>query len=232
MTYDVTIITVRPGTHPDALLRLQQQVSEVAPAGELLACWYSELGALNQILLIRSCDEEARLVAQRAAMLQSKNPFGLAEFIVGMTMDMYVSLPFMPPIAPGRYGPIYEVRTYALKPDRLAKTIELWRGSVPGRSTVSPLLAAMYSVTGPVTRFMHIWPYASTSANDCERRRWRTAFGRRPAVLISSWPSRPTSFCPRNSRRCNSACTHKRGHWPNVRSWGGIGTRRDGERRE
>jgi hypothetical protein len=103
MTYDVTIITVRPGTHPDALLRLQQQASEVAPAGELLACWYSELGALNQILLIRSCDEEARLVAQRAAMLQSKNPFGLAEFIVGMTMDMYVSFPFMPPIAPGRY---------------------------------------------------------------------------------------------------------------------------------
>ena len=48
MTYDVTIITVRPGTHPDALLRLQQQASEVAPAGELLACWYSELGALNR----------------------------------------------------------------------------------------------------------------------------------------------------------------------------------------
>jgi hypothetical protein len=179
MTYDVTIITVRPGTHPDALLRLQQQVSEVAPAGELLACWYSELGALNQILLIRSCDEEARLVAQRAAMLQSKNPFGLAEFIVGMTMDMYVSLPFMPPIAPGRYGPIYEVRTYALKPDRLAKTIELWRGSVPGRSTVSPLLAAMYSVTGPVTRFMHIWPYASLD----ERQRLRTK-----AVADGVWP--------------------------------------------
>src|SRR5262249_55797334 len=142
MTYDVTIITVRPGTHPDALLCLQQHASEVAPAGELLACWYSDLGALNQILLIRSCDEEARLVAQRAAMLQSKNPFGLAEFIVGMTMDMYVSFPFMPPIAPGRYGPIYEVRTYALKPDRLAKTIELWRGAGLGAGRQHRLPAA------------------------------------------------------------------------------------------
>jgi hypothetical protein len=126
MTYDVTIITVRPGTHPDALARLQRQDSSIAPAGELLACCYSELGALNQILLIRSCDDEARLTEQRAAMLRSKNPLGMADLIVSMTMDTYVSFPFMPPIKSGRYGPIYEVRTYALKPDRLGKTIELW----------------------------------------------------------------------------------------------------------
>jgi NIPSNAP protein len=179
MTYDVTIITVRPGTHPHALARLRQHGSAVAAVGELLACWYSELGALNQILLIRSCDDEARLIAQRAAILQSKNPFDLAEFIVGMTMDTYVSFPFMPPITPGGYGPVYEVRTYALKPDRLAKTIELWRGSVPGRNTVSPLLAAMYSVTGPVMRFMHIWPYPSLD----ERQRLRTK-----AVADGVWP--------------------------------------------
>ena len=165
MTYDVTIITVRPGTHPDALLRLQQQASEVEPAGELLACWYSELGALNQILLIRSCDDESRLVAQRAAMLQSKNPFGLAEFIVGMTMDTYVSFPFMPPIAPGRFGPIYEVRTYALKPDRLAKTIELWRGSVPGRNTVSPLLRKAQPCSSSSRSFVR-------SASPSSTRRW------------------------------------------------------------
>lgn len=178
-TYDVTIITVPPGRHPDALARLQQNGSAVAPAGELLACWYSELGALNQILLIRSCDDEARLAEQRAAMLRSKNPFGMAELIVSMTMDIYVSFPFMPPITLGRYGPIYEVRTYGLKPDRLGKTIELWQGSVPGRSTISPLLAAMYSVTGPTIRFMHIWPYASLD----ERQRLRTK-----AVADGVWP--------------------------------------------
>jgi len=180
MSYDVTIITVRPGTHPDALARLRSWLAAAEmPAGEFLGCWYSDLGALHQILLIRSCDDEAGIVAQRAAILTSKDPFGAGEFITGMTMDSYVSFPFMPPISPGRYGPIYEARTYALKPDRLAKTIELWRGSVPGRSTVSPLLAAMYSVTGPVTRFMHIWPYASLD----ERQRLRTK-----AVADGVWP--------------------------------------------
>ena len=41
MTYDVTIIAVRPGTHPDALARLRPQLTSGETAGEFLACWYS-----------------------------------------------------------------------------------------------------------------------------------------------------------------------------------------------
>jgi hypothetical protein len=179
MTYDVTIITVRPGTHPAALARLENSLPAAAPAGELLACWYSDLGALNQILLIGSHNDEAAFIAQRAAILQSQNPLGISELIVGMTMDTYVSFPFIKPMTRGDYGPFYEVRTYMLKPDGLAATIELWRKALPGRATVSPLLAAMHSVTGPVIRFMHIWPYASLD----ERQRLR-----KKAVTDGVWP--------------------------------------------
>ena len=179
LTYDVTIITVRPGTHPAALARLAPFLSSATPAGELLGCWYSDLGALNQILLIQSRLDGAPALADRAAILQSGNPFGIGDLIVGMTMDTYVSLPFMPPMSRGQYGPFYEVRTYMLKPDGLAATLELWRNAVPGRVTVSPLFAAMYSVTGPVTRFMHIWPYASLD----ERHRLRAK-----AVADRVWP--------------------------------------------
>ena len=101
MTYDVTIITVRPGTHPDALARLRHRLSATEPTGELLACWYSDLGALNQILLIRCCDDEASLATARAAVLTSKDPFGVGEFTVGMTMDSYVSFPFIPRMTSG-----------------------------------------------------------------------------------------------------------------------------------
>ena len=179
MTYDVTIIAVRPGTHPDALARLRPRPLAQEAAGELLACWYSELGAINQILLIRAGGDEAGAVARRAAIVTSKDPFGVGEFMTGLTMDTYVSFPFMPRMTPGRYGPFYEVRTYVLRPEGLAKTIELWRNAVPGRRTVSPLLAAMYSVTGPALRFMHIWPYASLD----ERQRLRTK-----AVADGVWP--------------------------------------------
>ena len=171
--YDVTIITVRPGTHPTALKRLQLS----AESSQLLACWYSDLGAINQILLIRSHNDD--IAAQRAAILQARDPFGIGELIVAMTMDTYVSFPFMERMTPGKHGPFYEVRTYMLKPDGLAATIELWRNAVPGRARVSPLLAAMHSVTGPVTRFMHIWPYPSLD----ERQRLRAK-----AVSDGVWP--------------------------------------------
>jgi len=179
MTYDVTIIAVRPGTHPDALARLRPQLLGEVAAGEFLACWYSDLGAINQILLIHGGGDEAGAVARRTAIVTSKDPFGVGKFMTGLTMDTYVSFPFMPRITPGRCGPVYEVRSYVLRPDGLATTIELWRKAVPGRLTVSPLLAAMYSVTGPLLRFMHIWPYASLD----ERQRLRTK-----AVADGVWP--------------------------------------------
>ena len=174
--YDIAIITVRPGTHPQALAVLQETLSGDS---DLLACWYSEIGALNQILILREITDAAAALAARHAALRAKNPFGVGEFITGMTMDTYVSFDFMPALRPGAYGPCYEVRTYVLKPDGLAATAELWRKAVPGRATVSPVLAAMTSVTGAVTRFMHIWPYKSYD----ERARLRDK-----AVADGVWP--------------------------------------------
>ena len=61
MHYDVTIITVRPGTEHKALARL----AETLPAllgGDLLACWRSDIGALNRILLIRAAPDAARIL--------------------------------------------------------------------------------------------------------------------------------------------------------------------------
>jgi hypothetical protein len=178
MDYDVTIITVRPGTHPQALARLEKTLP-LSMSGELLACWYSEIGALNQILLIRAAPDITRIHADRVKLLKAENPFGVGEYIVGMSMDTYVSFPFMQPMKAGQYGPVFEVRTYVLKPDGVPATIELWRKSVPGRASLSPLLAAMHTITGTVTRFMHIWPYADLN----ERARLRAK-----ALADKLWP--------------------------------------------
>lgn len=154
----MTIIGVRPGTHPQALAVLGKNLADDA---SLLACWYSEIGAVNQILLIRSIKDAAAAIEARYAVLAATNPFGVGEFITAMAMDTYVSFDFMAPMQAGEFGPCYEVRTYQLKPGGLAPTLELWRKAVPARAKVSPLLAAMTSATGAVTRFMHIWPYTT-----------------------------------------------------------------------
>ena len=174
--YDVTIITVRPATQSSALSILQRVLTNDRT---LLACWYSEIGALNQILILRSIIDPAAVLESRMAMLKSKSPFGVGEMMTGMTMDTFVAFDFLPPMQPGSYGPCYEVRSYTLKNDGLAPTIELWRKAVPGRAKISPLLTAMTSVTGPVTRFMHIWPYKSVE----ERGRLRAK-----AIDDGVWP--------------------------------------------
>jgi hypothetical protein len=156
--YDVTILTVRPGTHPRALEVLGNSLGKDT---NLLACWYSDIGAVNQILIIRKATDAAATLDARFAALNAPNPFGIGEYIAAMAMDTYVPFDFIAPLRPNEFGPCYEVRSYVLKPDGLAPTIEAWRKAVPGRMKISPVLAAMTSVTGAVTRFLHVWPYKS-----------------------------------------------------------------------
>ena len=179
MHYDVTILTVRPGTTPKALPRIEQWLRETQSAGRLHACWFTELGALNQIMLIRDYPNEAAMVADRDTIVHSRNAYGIADLTVAVSSDTYKQFPFMAPIQAGSIGPIFEVRTYVLKPDGLAPTIELWKAAVPNRAKLSPLLAAMYSLGGCMPRFMHIWPYSSLDA----RQRIRGE-----AVKIGVWP--------------------------------------------
>ena len=175
-SYDVTLATVRPGTQPQALAAIEKTLTDDLG---LLACWYSDIGALNRILIIHKSADAIKVVEDRFAALSARNPLGIGEFITDLSLDTYAPFDFMPPLRPGAYGPCYEVRSYMLKPDGLAPTIELWRKSVPGRAGVSPVLAAMVAVTGAAIRFMHIWPYKS-----CDER----ARLREKAVADGVWP--------------------------------------------
>ena len=174
--YEVTIITTRPATQAKALSALERSL---ANDPSLLACWTCDIGALNQIFIMRNIADPAAAIDRRETILASDNPLGVGEFMTAMTMDTYAAFDFLPPMKPGKIGPCFEVRSYTLKAGGLAPTAELWRKAVPGRSTVSPLLTAMTAVTGTVGRFVHIWPYASVE----ERGRLRAK-----AVADGVWP--------------------------------------------
>lgn len=179
MPYDVTTITVPPNEHLKALPFVEQSLKASPRKGEFLACLYAEIGELNRIMLLHHYANEADLAADREALVSSKNPFGMLGMIRGLSTDTFVQFPSLGAIRPGRYGPIFEVRTYQLKPDGLPPTIEAWTKSAPARMKLSPILAAMYSVTGAVTRFMHIWPYPSLDVR---------AQTRKTAIETGVWP--------------------------------------------
>lgn len=179
MPYDVTIITVKPNTHGRALPGVEQWLKANPRRGELIGCLASEIGDLNQILLLHHYTSDADLAADRDAVAKDANPFGCLPLIDGISTNTFVQFPFLPPITPGHYGPIFEVRTYLLKPNGLPPTIEAWTRAAPARQKLSPILAAMYSVTGDVTRFLHIWPYPDLATR---------ASTRKTAIETGVWP--------------------------------------------
>jgi len=180
MLYDVTTMTVQPGSPTQALAKLEGALGRASLQGELLACWLSEIGALNRILLIRGYADIRALEADRHTLTIQADPYGLGALVTGAELDIYVPFPFVDPMRPGSKSAFYEVRTYALKPDALAPTMEAWRQALPERIKLSRVLMAMHTA-GPTPRFMHIWPYQSLD----DRQRIRAQ-----AVQLGVWPPR------------------------------------------
>jgi hypothetical protein len=176
MDYSLTTIRVRPGTLPPAVKKLGEWLAERTEAA-ILACWYSEIGVQNQILLI--APETPHAGAAREQNARDDDPFGLGDSIIGWEADVYTSFDFIEPLRRGNYGPYFEVRSYLLKPGGLNFTIEAWRKALPERSKLSPAIAAMYAASGTALRFVHIWPYDSLEA----RQRVRAE-----AVATGVWP--------------------------------------------
>lgn len=129
-------------------------------SGRLLGCWATEIGPLNQVLILRGFDTAGDAAKERERTLRAASPFGAAEVLNGMTLDGYAPFPFLPPVEPGEYGSVYEIRTYVLKTGGVEPTIAAWEAAIPARVKYSPLTIAMYALDG-APRFTHIWPFKS-----------------------------------------------------------------------
>jgi hypothetical protein len=128
--------------------------------GRLLGCWISELAQQNRILLLRDFETRDALESERRRVLMSSDPFGCGKILVSLSLESYAQFPFLPPVQPGEFGPVYEFRSYVLKTGGLAPTLAAWEAGLPARAEMSPLINAMYALDG-VPRFIHIWAYRS-----------------------------------------------------------------------
>ena len=158
--YEIANFTFPLGGPAKALPRIEAYM-QGAGRGALRACFTSEIGALNEVMVVRQFDDDAQRLAERERVNVEGNPFGIGDLISGMTIESFTLFPFLPPIAAGSVGPFFEVRTYTLRPSGLAPTIAAWEAAIPARVRMSPLTAAMYALEGQAPRFTHIWPYKS-----------------------------------------------------------------------
>lgn len=167
MYYEIATLTLPFGTAAQAATQVQQYAAAADAQGELLGCWFSDIGTLNQMIVLRGFDTLAQLQAERERTQHHANPFGCGEMAQTLEQHSYKGFPWMKPVRPsaesGITGPVYEIRTYGIKTGGVQATIDLWQQYVPARDQLSPCVVAMVALEGPL-RFTNIWAYDSLNS--------------------------------------------------------------------
>ncbi|MYW95548.1 NIPSNAP family protein [Amycolatopsis rubida] len=127
--------------------------------GELLGCWQTENGPLGRLVVLRGFENQQALDEERMRARRSRKPFG-GDYLTDLSLRSFAPFPFVPPVRPGKYGSVYEIRDYHLRPGGLTATIGGWREALPARHVLDPLTVVMYALDGP-DRIIQIWPFAS-----------------------------------------------------------------------
>lgn len=182
MYYELATMTLPFGTAGQAATNVQAYASAADAKGELLGCWFTDIGQLNQMIVLRGFDDLAALQAERGRTQASADPFGCGAIFQSLEQHSYKGFGWMKSVRPsaesGITGPVYEIRTYGIKPGGVQATIDLWEGAVPAREKISPCVVAMVALDGPL-RFTNIWAYPTLDAR---------SKGRAEAVAQGIWP--------------------------------------------
>jgi NIPSNAP len=182
MYYELATLTLPFGSAATAAQNVQAFASDPQAKGELLGCWFTDIGPLNQMIVMRGFATLADLQAERDRTQKSTSPFGCGEIFQKLEQHSYQGFPWMKPVRPsaetGISGPVYEIRTYGIKPGGVQPTIDLWEQYVPPREKLSPCVVAMVALDGPL-RFTNIWAYPSLDAR---------SKARADAVAQGIWP--------------------------------------------
>ena len=167
MYYELATMTLPFGTAGQAATKVQAFATSPEAQGELLGCWFTDIGVLNQMIVLRGFATLEALQAERERTQQSASPFGCGEIFQTLEQHSYKGFPWMKPVRPsaesGITGPVYEIRTYGIKTGGVQPTIDLWEQYVPARDKLSPCVVAMVALDGPL-RFTNIWAYDSLNA--------------------------------------------------------------------
>ena len=167
MYYELATLTLPFGTAAQAAAAVQAFTAAPDAGGELLGCWFTDIGTLNQMIVLRGFADLSSLYAERARTQKGENPFGCGAVALSLEQHSYKGFPWMKPVRPssesGIAGPVYEIRTYGIKPGGVLPTIDLWEEYVPIRETLSPCVTAMVAIDGPL-RFTNIWAYPTLDA--------------------------------------------------------------------
>jgi hypothetical protein len=163
MLYDLTILSLLPNTLGAVMPILPKTYASFSSTGKTIGAFGCEFGVLNRFAFITAYEDLDQLTKERARLMQTEDPYGIAPYLGGVQSTAFKPLFFMQdkPIETGEWGPFYEFRTYTIAPNGLAETADAWSKIVERRNAMSKLLMVMGSIEEGPQRMVHIWPYKS-----------------------------------------------------------------------
>jgi len=162
MLYEVRTYDVVPRSVPEVEKRFAEAYEHRKTYSPLAAFWHVEAGPLNQIIHVwgyNDLNERARIRAE--AGKDPNWPPKIQEFLLDMRSEIMMQHPFSPELKPATIGPVYEMRSYTLKPGAMGRMQAGWAKALPERLKVSPLAAVWYTDLGELNKFVHVWAYKS-----------------------------------------------------------------------
>ena len=180
MIYEMQIITFNSRSQALYEQRLAAALPHREKLSRLGAAWRTDVGMLNQLILVWPYADVAERDAVKSAEPELADwPVQGDDCIIEMQSKIWIPAPISPPLEPAQLGNCYEIRTYQYPPGSIPKVIETWDEIAPERMKMSPLVGAWYSDIGPLNEWIHIWAYKDQG----ERERIRAA-----ASKAGIWP--------------------------------------------
>ena len=144
------------------------------------ACWHTEVGELDQVIMMWPYDSHAHREQVLAEVKKAGAwPPPVQDRIENVQTKILNPAPFCPPMTERQLGNIYEVRQYMFRAGSIPKVIERWTPMMAAREKLSPLVGCYFTEIGPLNQWVHIWAYKDAA----ERQRIRGE-----AMKAGIWP--------------------------------------------
>lgn len=148
MFYELATLSILQRAAASTGAAILDYVSRPEAQGTLLGLWQTGIGTLNQIVVLRQFDSRPSLAAERERARRSPDPFNCSEHLTGLDMTSFVPFDFFPGVETGPRGPLYEIRTYHLRPAGLSPLEARWRADAEAGMAEARTILAMYTMDG------------------------------------------------------------------------------------
>lgn len=163
MGHRLIVLSSQPASLAEALAGLKPLVDADGVRERLVGVWRSEIGLLNQIVILLTAADET---APEPLLSAITSDLALLPYTVGVES---VAIEAFQPYSPLETGDFFEFRDYRFKPGMADRFVALLKENIHLRVQYSPILGWFRPSEGDRDRIVSFWPFSSLDARTSSR---------------------------------------------------------------